>query len=319
MTSSCVIAVDVGGSTVKGSVIDESGRSHHCLSRPSRTGTEALIVLRGVLDALVDAAAASGRRVIGAGVVTPAPVDPRTGRIGFAANLGWRDINLRADLESHLKLPVAVDHDVSAAGAAEAQLGPARDVADFVFIPIGTGIAAAVVAAGRTVTGVGNVAGEIGHMPVHPFGERCTCGQRGCLEVYASGGGMSRRYRCLGGVEARSAEQVVALRAADPIAGRVWADAIEALALGATTITMMLDPALIVLGGGLARAGATLLDPLREALAEMLAWRSPPPLSLSALGSDGGRVGAGISAFRAAGAAETVAGWTLASVLSRTS
>lgn len=313
--SACVLAIDVGGTTIKGSVVDETGRSHHLQSRPSLEGTDALAVLKEMLDSLTADADASGLHLVGAGIVTPGVVDVVAGRIGFASNLGWRDLDLRADLQAHLKVPVAIGHDVRAAGAAEALLGSARGAEDFVFIAVGTGIAAALVTGGHPVIGVGNGAGEIGHMPVHPRGERCSCGQRGCLEVYASGAAIARRYHDHGGRDARTAEDVVARLGVDPVADKVWSDAVDALALGSSTMTMTLDPALIVLGGGLARAGETLLGPLRAALGQLLTWRPPPPIELCVLGSVAGRIGAAIRAFGTVGMGETVANWTAESVL----
>jgi glucokinase len=204
---------------------------------------------------------------------------------------------------------------VRSAGTAEALLGAGRGADDFVFIAVGTGIAAAIVTAGRTVTGVGRAAGEVGHMPVHPGGKRCSCGQRGCLEAYASGLAITRRYRELGGRRARTAEKMVDLLGVDPIADAAWSDAVEALSLGLSAITMTLDPALIVLGGGLARAGDTLLAPLRTALTELLVWRRPPAIMLSQLGSQAGRIGAGMHAFRTLGYAAVTDSWTSAFAL----
>lgn len=317
MATTAVLALDVGGTTVKGAVVDETGRAVHRLVRRSfpSDGASVLAVVSRTLEELAGHGRDAGLHVVGAAVVTPGLVDDDTGRVGYAANLGWRDLDLRGRLEPRLGLPVAVGHDVRAAGTAEALLGAGHGTGDLVFIAVGTGIAAALVTGGHLVTGVGAAAGEIGHMPVHPGGRRCGCGQLGCMEAYASGASIARRYGELAGVEGATAERVAAVLGDDPVADRVWAEAVEALALGCSTVTMMLDPELVVLGGGLARAGDRLLGPLRGALADLLTWRRPPELAASVLGAAAGQVGAAMLAFRATGRGGVVESWTAGDVL----
>jgi len=312
---SCVLAIDIGGTTVKGSLVDETGRAHHLMSLTSRGGEDTVNAVRSVLAQLAEQAAAAGLEAVAAGVVSPGIVDDATGRVSYASNLAWRDVDLRTPLEADLGLPVSIGHDVRAAGHAEALLGSARGVGDLVLVQLGTGISAALMTTQRIITGVGNAAGEVGHMPVYPRGERCSCGQRGCLEVYASGAGIARRYRSGGGGAAETAEQVATLLGVDPIADRVWSDATDALALAASTLTMALDPGLIVIGGGLARAGELLLTPVRVALADLLAWRSPPPIAASALGPIGGRVGAALAAYALTPWAAAPETWTAETLL----
>ncbi|MCZ2830595.1 ROK family protein [Modestobacter sp. VKM Ac-2986] len=313
------IAVDVGGTTVKGALVDAAGRPLHELAAPTSPadGTPVADVLTAVLAGLAGRAAASGLRVVGAGVVTPGTVDETTGRVGFAANLGWRDFDLRTHLEQRVAVPVAVGHDVRAAGAAEALLGAGRGARDLAFVALGTGIAAALVTGGAVVSGATRAAGEIGHMPVHPGGRPCTCGQVGCLEAYASGAAVARRYAELGGRPGSTAGDVAAALGTDPAADRAWQEAVQALALASSTLTMALDPALLVFGGGLGRAGERLLAPLRWELAGLLAWRAAPRLAAAELGQDAGRVGAAMLAYRAAGHGAVVERWTTGDVLGR--
>ncbi|MEU2350277.1 ROK family protein [Modestobacter sp. NPDC049651] len=317
MSGVAALALDVGGTTVKGAVVDGTGRPVHELTAATfpADGAPVAEVAARVLTGLADTAGHAGLQVLGAGVVTPGTVDDLTGRVGFAANLGWRDFDLRGHLQQRLDVPVAVGHDVRAAGAAEALLGAARGARDLAFVALGTGIAAALFAAGAVVPGAGSSAGEIGHMPVYPGGRRCACGQVGCLEMYASGAAVARRYAQLGGRPGGTAEDVVGALDSDPAARQAWDEAVQALALACSTLTMALDPAFIVFGGGLGRAGERLLAPLRRELAGLLAWRVPPPLAVSELGSVAGRVGAAMLAFRSAGQGALVERWTTADVL----
>ncbi|GAA0251071.1 ROK family protein [Cryptosporangium japonicum] len=309
--TAAVVAVDIGGTTVKASVVDERGVRRHQRTGPSEGGADTVAVVRSLISTLREAALADGLDVLAAGVVTPGLVDAATGTVAYASNLGWRDFDLRAALAGPLGLPVSVGHDVRAAGRAERHLGAARGTDDFVLLQLGTGIAAAVVTAGTLVGGAGSAAGEAGHMPVYPDGEPCPCGKRGCLEAYAAGAAVPRRYRAAHGArEVSGAADVVGLLGVDPVADRVWGEAVRALGFGVSTLTMLLDPALVVLGGGLAQAGDALLGPVERTLTELLVWREAPELRLSTLGPAAGQWGAAIEAFALTAAGGCVRSWS---------
>lgn len=299
-TPPAVLAIDVGGTTMKGAVVTPDGRAVRSGTRPTLTADDAVGAVVDYLRALAGDAHELGLEVVGAGVVTPGIIDERSGTVLYASNLGWRDVPLRALLTEATGLPVVTGHDVRAAGLAEQHFGAARGIDDFVLVVIGTGVAAALATSGRPVTGTAGAAGEFGHIPVVPGGEPCPCGQRGCLEVYASGAGLSRRYAARTGKDVPAAS-VVARLDTDPVAREVWADAVRALALGLTTATLLLDPAVLLLGGGFTNAGEALLRPLRTVLQEGLAWRAAPPILMAELGDEAGRIGAATLAFRAAG------------------
>ncbi|MEO3747481.1 ROK family protein [Plantactinospora sp. B5E13] len=298
-----VLAIDVGGTTMKGSVVDGTGRLRHSLVVPSGVaeGIDPVEAVRTLGRRLRDDALALGATPAGIGVVTPGIVDEAAGVVRYASNIRFRDVPLRALVGDDLGLPVAVGHDVRTAGVAEAVAGAGRGLDNFLLLPLGTGIAATVVVHGMPVPGTTWSAGEVGHMPVHPGGEPCSCGQRGCLEVYASAGGLAKRYVRLGGVSGLDSRAIAAAYHTDPLARSVWDDATEALGLALATLTLTLDPARIVLGGGLAQAGDQLFDPVRTALAGALAWRDAPELLPSAFGATAAQVGAAILARRAAG------------------
>jgi glucokinase len=246
--------------------------------------------------------------------VVPGDVDADGGVARFSANLGWRDVPLRALLRDDLGLPTVLDHDVRAAGLAERTIGLARGRSDSLVAVIGTGIAAVITSAGRHVSGARWLAGELGHVAVWPDGEECPCGQRGCLERYASAASIARRYadrsggaEC--GGERVDAAGVVARIGEDPVAAAVWSEAVDALAIAFAACTMLIDPELIVLGGGLAAAGQALREPVRAALATRVVWRDVPAVELSTLGSRAGLLGAAILAWQAAGVTD-FEGWT---------
>ncbi|MFC9975131.1 ROK family protein [Spirillospora sp. NPDC127200] len=291
------VALDVGGTSMKGGLVAADGALVAAEARP--TGRE-----RGP-DAVVEeilafaehlAAGAGGGAPVAAGIAVPGIVDEANGTAVYAANLGWRDVPLRDLLAARLGMPVGVGHDVRTGGLGEAAYGAGRGRGDFLFVPLGTGIAAAVVIGDSPYPGATGAGGEIGHMVVRPGGEPCPCGQRGCLEVYASAAALPRRY---GDTGLRTEEVLERAEAGDPEALRVWHEALDALADALTAATMLLDPAVVVLGGGLAESGDRLLVPLTARLADRFTFRAPPPLVRAALGHRAGMFGASILAERA--------------------
>jgi glucokinase len=298
---SSVVAVDVGGTTIKGAVVGLDGqvRHRHQAPTPAPHGPDAVVhAVRATVATLV--AEADAADVAAVGVVVPGTVDATAGVARYSTNLGWHDAPLRALLAHDTGLLTVLDHDVRAAGVAESTIGRTEAVDDSLLVVIGTGIAGVLTSAGQPVTGATGRAGEIGHLAVWPDGELCPCGQRGCLERYSSAAGISRRYRAASGREA-SADQIVRWRGTDPAAAEVWDQAVEGLAIAVAACTMMFDPAIVVVSGGLSQAGSSLLDPLRTATAQRIRWRESPPVELSALGAESGLLGSAILAARAAG------------------
>jgi len=321
---SAVVAVDIGGTSFKGAVVDDSGRTVLSLSvAAGATGAESVDLVVGLLHELRAAARTSGHDVVGVGVVTPGMVDAERGVVLFASTLGWTDVPLGPILSAELGVPVEIDHDVRTSGLAESLFGASAGVADSVLVAVGTGVAASITSGGQAVRGALTAAGELGHVPAVPGGEACTCGQHGCLEVYLSGAGVARRYAAHGGLPGLDTAAVVARvggvegvgTGVDAVADRVWADGVRALALGLTSLTLLVDPAVIVLAGGVSRAGSALVDPLRAELAAGLAWRAAPEVRLSELGTHGGRIGAAVLAFRAGGRGSVVDSWSRADLL----
>jgi glucokinase len=293
-----VLAVDVGGTTVKGALVGTDGRIQHSLTAPSEADDDPVKAIRSLCVRLRDDAVRLGAAPAAIGVVTPGLVDEDEGVVRYAANLNLRDVPLRALIRDDLGLPVSVGHDARAAGIAEAV---ALGLDDFLLLPLGTGIAAAIVVRGTPLPGSTRAAGEVGHIPVYPGGEPCSCGQKGCLEVYASAGGLARRYTRLSGRSGMDSREIAAAAGTDPVARQVWDDATLALGTALATLTLTLDPARIVLGGGLADAGDVFFEPVRAALRNALAWREPPPVVRSVFGARAALIGAAVMARREAG------------------
>ncbi|GAA3075410.1 ROK family protein [Nesterenkonia aethiopica] len=286
-----VLALDIGGTTLKAALVDAEGRSDLRSSAPTRRGDDVVADAAALLAGLRDQAPASDPPQA-VGVVTAGTVDGDAGTVRHAANLGWRDLPLAALLAERLGLPVGLDHDVRAGAAAELQAGEAQG--DMLFVALGTGVGAGVITGGRAQAGAAGAAGELGHMIVRPGGPLCACGQRGCLEALFSAEGLRRRLAEAGRAEVP--DLAVLPHHPDPVSVAIWRDGVQALALALHNATMLLDPARIVLGGGLSGWGETLLRPLRADLAAGLAWRSPPELALAHHGPEAGLHGAALLA-----------------------
>jgi glucokinase len=286
-----VLGIDVGGTTVKASrvAVDGTVLATQSVATPddSASLTAAVVALA---SSLRDASTAA------VGVACPGVVDGGTAT--YAVNLPWRNEPVAEQVARALGLPVFLIHDVGAGGLAESAQVSGDDV---LFVAIGTGIACAHVVTGVVRRGATGRAGEMGHSPVHPDGDACACGQRGCLEVYASAAAIARRYTARTGIVLSTVE-IAARLDTDPDAAAVWHDAVDALALALATDVLVRDPAVIVLGGGLAEAGDVLFAPVRAALAGRLAWRAAPPIVGATLGAAAGQIGAAQHAWRELGA-----------------
>ncbi|NXY97718.1 ROK family protein [Streptomyces sp. BR123] len=298
-----VIALDVGGTGIKAALIAEDCSLLHEARRATGRDRGPDAVVETILDFAAELHALGrerfGTAASAAGVAVPGIVDAEGGTAVYAANLGWRDVPMRALMSSRLgSLPVALGHDVRTGGLAEGRIGAGRGADRFLFVPLGTGIAGAVGIAGRIEAGAHGCAGEIGHIVVRPGGPPCGCGQRGCLETLASASAVSRAWAAASGApDADAADCAEAVASGDAAAREVWLTAVGALADGLVTAITLLDPGTLIIGGGLAEAGETLFRPLRAAVEERVTFQRLPDIVPAALGDTAGCLGAGLLAW----------------------
>ncbi len=304
------VGVDVGGSKSLGVLVDDEGAVLTERRVPTPRTSDALLAAIGDLVASLQAGA-PGCPV---GVGVPGLVD-RDGVLRFAPNLpGVVEVPVRAALERRAQGPVSVVNDATGATWAEFTVGAAVGARDVVMATIGTGIGGGVVLGGELVGGHHGFAGEFGHMIVDPSGPLCPCGQRGCWERYASGSGLA--WLAWEAARAGEAARVVELAGGDPdgvrgehvtiAAGEGDAQALVVidrfawwLALGLANLVAVLDPELIVLGGGLIEAGRVLLEPTRRSFASLLEGgdhRPPVRVVAASLGERAGAIGAALLA-----------------------
>jgi glucokinase len=320
-----VAGLDVGGTKVLGRALRPDRPTEVLAERrvPTPRGAAAVLAaLAAVVDVLArDPRVLDAGGLVGVGVGLPGLVEG--GHVlRYAANLdvgasaqpgGWP---LGPLLAARTGLPVVVDNDANCALLCEHRLGVARDRRDVVLVTLGTGIGGGLLAGGQLWRGSHGFAAEPGHLVVDPSGPRCPCGRRGCWERYASGSGLARMAReaaeagrapgLLARVGGRSADlrgEHVGTAAAqgDPEALAILGELAGWLALGVANLVTLLDPELVVVGGGLAGLDELLLGPARAALPELVLGgrsRPCPPLVRAELGPEAGVIGAGLLATR---------------------
>ncbi|MGZ4474068.1 MAG: ROK family glucokinase [Nocardioides sp.] len=300
--------VDVGGTKILGGVIDDHGTIVEEV-RVTSPATDP--------DAIQDAIASvvlelkSRHEIATVGVGAAGYVDKARRTVMFAPNIAWRDVDLADRLEKKISLPVVIENDGNAAAWGEFAFGAGADVDDMLMVTVGTGIGGGLVLDGELYRGAFGVGGEIGHMRVVPGGIVCGCGKLGCFEKYASGSALVQQVRTAAPGDPRAAALIErAGGVVDAITGPMVTDlarsgdafCVDALATlgtwlgeGIASLTAVLDPAVVTIGGGVADAEALLLDPTRAAFQAQLTGRGFRPeleIRKASLGNRAGLVGA---------------------------
>jgi glucokinase len=305
------LGIDIGGTKVAGGVVAPDGTILATARRatPGNSVADTEDAIAAVVDEL---AAGHDGELVGVGIGAAGWFDRTGDKVLFSPHLAWRNSTLRKDLATRLQRPLWVGNDANAAGWAEYRYGAARDAALALMITLGTGIGGGIVSDGRLQRGSHGVAGEWGHMRVVPEGRLCACGNRGCWEQYASGTALGRTAREVArtspAAAARLLERVdrdaerltgehVARAAADgdPLALGLVTDVGVWLGQGIADLAAVLDPEVVVIGGGVSVLGEMLLEPARDQLDRALpgrGFRPGPQVVHAELGAQAGIVGA---------------------------
>lgn len=291
-----VAVVDVGGTSVKGALVNSAGyvRAHRrTLVKDIPPGDVVPAVIRMLSD-LLAAAEAAGTPAAAVGLAVPGLVDERRGFGVLSMLLGWRDIPFGRLVQEAFGLPVTFSHDVSAGAYAQARRGPAKGHADWLFLGLGTGLGSTFVLNGRPYRGSGGTGGELAHVVCEQAGPVCRCGKRGCLEMISSAEAVATLYAQAapphdvaeaGPARASAAEVAARARAGDPAAVAVWDRAVVGLVAVVSAYVEALNPSVVIVGGGLAEAGNQLLEPFSRQLDERVAFARPrPTVHLAAYG-----------------------------------
>ena len=289
--------VDIGGTSVKLGLFQTDGTLKEKWEIPSRTENEGAAILPDIAETLEKKLSDTGiskKLVRGIGMGIPAPVDEK-GIVQKTANLGWGYKEVKREFEELTGLPAAAGNDANVAALGEMWLGAGKGCKDLVMVTLGTGVGGGIIVNGLPLTGSNGAGGEIGHICVnYEEKERCGCGKQGCLEQYASATGIARIARLrlhknddpsiLRGRRVSAKMVFDALKEGDPVA-----DLGHALA----NIAVITDPAVIVIGGGVSRAGEILLDYVEKYYHEKAFFSNQKVrFVLAKLGNDAGICGA---------------------------
>jgi glucokinase len=290
-----VVAVDVGGTEIKSALVDSDLIVISTINAPTpkadKTGVE-------TVKAIVELIAQFSKQqtVSAVGLAVPGALDEPAGTSRWSGNLQWENLPIRNLLADAVNIPVAFGHDVRTAAVAEMRSGAAKGARNAIFIPVGTGIAAALIIDGEIRSAEG-YAGEIGHVNVNGK-YPCVCGKTGCLEPASSTLAISKAYAADSGKAGVTTEEIYKLVVeGDPIATKVWNDATSAMARACEILITILAPELIVFGGGLSNAGETFLKPIREYLDSSLTFQRKPRLEIAHYKSQAGAIGCAMLAF----------------------
>jgi glucokinase len=301
-----VIGVDLGGTNLRVAGVDPKGRVVHL--RRDETGAsggpeEVLQRLVGGLTEVNDRLRASGWDVAGASLGVPGVISRKEGVVASSPNLpGWKSVPLLDLIRERVDLPLMMENDANAAVYGEFWAGAAKGCLTAVLMTLGTGVGGGIITEGRLLRGADGMAGEIGHLTVEREGEPCPCGNRGCLERYASANGVARRYRRLleetfgasspGETTAAAVHSLA--RKGDSLALRTFREAGVCLGIALASIVNIVNPEVLIIGGGLLPAGHFFMPSAREEMFRR-AFQAPAErvrLLPALLGDQAGYIGA---------------------------
>ena len=314
MPDKWLVGVDLGGTTTKLAFINTYGEIIEKWEIPTDNSEKGKYITVNIAKSIDQKLAELGQtkqNLLGIGMGAPGPVQYETGVILNAVNLGWEDnFPLKDLLEAETSLPAAIDNDANCAALGEMWKGAGNGAKDLVCITLGTGVGGGVIAGGNIVQGVNGAGGEIGHITAIPKGGfLCNCGKTGCLETIASATGIVRlakqelaKTNAEGELQERlgqngslTAKDVYdCARNGDIVAAKVVDEVSFHLGLVLANIANTLNPAKIVLGGGVSKAGDRLLEPVKSYFDQFAFTpvRKSTELALATLGNDAGVIGA---------------------------
>ena len=305
------IGIDVGGTGIQIGIVDESFRILAEDSVPTRSKLpfdEQIRQMAACADAVIAKAGLTADDIESVGVGIPG-IALEDGTVDKCTNMGWNHVPFRSEFMKHIDKPVYIDNDANVAALAESHAGVSAGTSSSIFITIGTGIGSGIIMNGKIWKGFHGIGGELGHVIMDLDGEPCTCGNRGCLERYCSATAIIRMGRKaamehpdsllnqFSGSDPELITAKVVFDAAknnDPVALDVYHRFIDYLSQAIASVVNFFDPEIIVLGGGVSKAGSFLLDPILENYRKYIIYRDlpVPEVKLAVLGPEAGIIGA---------------------------
>jgi glucokinase len=306
------VGIDLGGTSIKAGVVTEDGKIIATAENPTLAERPWQPVVDDIAKTAFEAVAKAGLSVdnieaFGMGV----PGICVNGVIPFCTNLHWHNVPIAEAWKKYTVMPLYVDNDANCAALAESVAGVSSDVSDSVFLTLGTGLGSGIILGGKLRSGTHGIGGELGHITVAIDGVPCTCGKSGCLERYTAGTALVRLgvealtnapdstlFTSTGGDPSRMTAKIVsdAAKAGDKTAAEIFDKYADYLAIGINNIISFIDPEMVVLGGGVSRAGQFLLDKVNEHLPKYIFFKGLPyaRIELARLGNEAGIIGAAL-------------------------
>ena len=309
-TAKYIVGVDVGTTNIIVILMDLTANIVYKAQQKTDHAHRVEIVAEQIVNLIREVISRSGvpeDKLLGIGVGVPGLVQPDTGIITFSPDLGWKHVDMRETLNQHFNLPVMIDNVTRAMAMGELNFGLGKNLCNFMCINLGYGIGASIVIDGQLYKGSKGTSGEFGHIAVEKDGPLCDCGNHGCLEALASANAMSKQARAAiqsgaqslllslanGNAEDIDAKLIYeAYKANDSLATAIVMQSITYLGVAIGSMINFLDPQMIILEGGVSKAGDTLLTPLRAEVKKHVISGHEPHFAISALGGNAAAVGA---------------------------
>jgi len=300
MVKKFIIGIDLGGTNLKIALLDLRYQIKYkkVLNTKNFSSKESLIsAVVSSVNKIIQDNKLSKTSILGVGLGLPGPIDSDKGLVHFFPNIpGWKEVNLRGILKKKLRLSVCLDNDANLMALAEYRLGAAKGFRNAVCLTLGTGVGGGIVIEGKLYHGASFAAGEIGHVPVNELGAKCNCGGMACLETYIGNKVILKEAKRVFGRPMSLEELSRLAKKGNPRAISVWQYAGRYLGIALTGTVNLLNPDVIVIGGGVAQAGRVLFTKVREEILQraMYVQARHVKIAKAMLGSDAGLIGAAL-------------------------
>lgn len=307
----CIIGIDIGGTTVKMGVLQTTGEIISKWEIPTDTSNKGQAIISQVCDSVEEQLKELNiekNHIMGVGIGAPGFIDAEQGFVHEAINIGWKNVELTKEFQAHLGLPVFLENDANTAVLGENWLGAGNQDKNVLAVTLGTGVGGGVIVNGEILNGANGTAGEIGHITINPDGLQCNCGKKGCLETIASATGMvsqamemiskhptsllAEHYKKTGKITTKEIFEFE--KQHDLPSERIIDYTTKVLGKSLANIATVINPSKILIGGGVSKAGDQLLIRLKKYF-ELYAMRrlnEACELKLAQLGNDAGIIGA---------------------------
>lgn len=307
------IGIDVGGMSIKGGIMSQSGNLIHKFSVPTASGYDASHSIsadvKSCIDGLLAQSGVAVSDIAGIGIGHPGSIDSERGVIRYSNNISLTDVHMVEELQRDFDLPIYLDNDANCAALGEYVYGAGKGYRDVIFVTLGTGVGTGIIINGKLFEGRAGAGAEAGHMVIRQDGEACNCGRNGCWERYASASGLIRQTQEQMDADPASAMHAIAAqsggvngmtafcaaRAGDESGRKVVDRYISYIAEGILNLVNIFRPDAILIGGGVSHEGTFLTDPIQRQVDRFnfgAQFNPPTVIKAASLGNDAGILGA---------------------------